>query len=96
MNNKPANLYVTGHCVGGKLYRDAGGPGRCIYVYNEILFAAYSKYPSINFCRFTMTIDVVAAKALAIRPSESGRFLERAKTGEQYFPQIDTGMGVLS
>ena len=43
-----------------------------------------------------MTIDVVAAKALAIRPSESGRFLERAKTGEQYFPQIDTGMGVLS
>jgi hypothetical protein len=36
-------------------------------------------------------IECTLLERLAIRPSRSGRFLERIATGRPFFPQADTG-----
>jgi hypothetical protein len=35
--------------------------------------------------------DQTLLRKLAIRPGPNGRFLERAETGEPFFPLVDTG-----
>ncbi len=51
--------------------------------------------PRISIKNLLKMLDQTLLRQLALRPGPSNRFLERAETGERFFPVVDTGESLL-